>query len=115
MALNFFPLDDASIGIDGAIPIFVDSGCTIRATLYDTNGAVLRGNSLFVGSSDRLPTFQANATVVYTRDAGGRVVTIYPHPAKNSPIITGSKGANAALTSLITALANEGLIVDQTT
>jgi hypothetical protein len=33
----------------------------------------------------------------------------------SKPTITGAKGGNAALTSLLTALANEGLITDSTT
>lgn len=36
-------------------------------------------------------------------------------PAPTKQIVTGSKGGNTALASLITALANLGFITDQTT
>jgi hypothetical protein len=36
-------------------------------------------------------------------------------PPISKPTVTGSKGGNAALASLITALANYGLITDSTT
>ena len=36
-------------------------------------------------------------------------------PAPAPPIITGSRGDNAALTSLLAALAARGLVIDETT
>lgn len=39
----------------------------------------------------------------------------YGTPPKSKPTVTGSRGANAALTSLLTQLAQLGLINDNTT
>lgn len=36
------------------------------------------------------------------------------NPARGTPVITGSRGGNTALASLLTSLATEGIIVDQT-
>lgn len=48
----------------------------------------------------------------YYADGGGPKLGFNNTPAITKPTVTGSKGANAALTSLLTALANLGLITD---
>jgi hypothetical protein len=51
-------------------------------------------------------------------DAGGFMVVRTPTGVNltfNRPTITGAKGGNAALTSLLSALATMGLVVDSTT
>jgi hypothetical protein len=46
--------------------------------------------------------------------AGG-AISFYGAPSVAQPVVTGSRGGNAALGSLLTALATLGLIVDNTT
>jgi hypothetical protein len=56
-----------------------------------------------------------NDIVHQTLGAAGGTASFYGAAPAAQPTITGSKGANAALTSLITQLAALGLIVDGTT
>jgi hypothetical protein len=58
--------------------------------------------TLYVGTDDN----------VYAKDAAGTVQQLVS--LDTAPTVTGSKGGNAALASLITALENLGLIVDST-
>lgn len=44
-----------------------------------------------------------------------RFLSLLPGASPPLPIVSGSKGGNAALASLITALANAGIITDTTT
>lgn len=52
--------------------------------------------------------------VITTPPTVGQVVTIDVTPAFNAPVVTGSKAANAALTSLMTSLASRGLVTYST-
>jgi hypothetical protein len=59
--------------------------------------------TLYVGTDDTL----------YIKNAAGSVQ--YVSSLETPPTVSGSKGGNAALASLITALESLGLIVDTTT
>ena len=111
--LNTFPMVSHVTGLGGGQPVFLDPACRNRATVLSPTGAPLPGNEVTV-TGETVPLFQAAAAVVYMRDATGQAVALYPHPTANPPTVTGSKGSNAALTSLMQALAGLGLVVDQT-
>lgn len=116
MALSTFPAVPTALGIaGGGVPVFTDTKCTSRAQLFDSAGLPLRGNALELPSTGRIPLFQANASVLYVRDCTGAVITLDPSAQRTAVAVTGAKGGNAALTSLIAALSQAGIIVDQTT
>lgn len=54
-------------------------------------------------------------TVVHTIDPAGNALGFHGAPPVTRQTVTGSRGGNAALASLLTALATLGLIVDSTT
>lgn len=113
MALNIFPHDREPNGLAGAVPLFTDAKLAQRAQLYDLNGVPLVANVIYVRDR-RLPEFQAAAGLLYGRAEDGTVVALAPMAQRVQPIVTGSKGANAALTSLMAALSQLGIVVDQT-
>lgn len=62
--------------------------------------------------SDAACTVTCSASRVYFRANDGGIHTLYPTSPTTIPTVTGSRGANAALASLLTALAAQGIIVD---
>ena len=113
--MNTFPSDRLGVGMIGPIPVFVDARLTVRATLFDEHGNPLPHNQLTIPDSGMLPNFSANATVLYVRADDGTVRELFSNVARTMIPVNGSKGGNAALTSLMAALAQLGIVVDQTT
>lgn len=114
--MNLFPESRQPIGIvGGGVQLFIDAGLTQRASLFDVNGKPLPGNALNIPYSGVLPVFQSTASLLYLRAPSGEIMELYPSAQKTAPVVTGSKGANAALTSLMAALSSLGLVVDSTT
>lgn len=112
MALNIFP-PSHTYGNAGGVALYADSKLTQRASLFDLNGRPLQGNVLNVTGAF-MPEFQAPNSVLYLRASGGDVVELFASGPRTAPIVTGAKGGNAALTSLVSALAQLGIVVDQT-
>jgi hypothetical protein len=110
--LNTFPLF-APTGLPTGVKFYLDPKCQQAATVFTRSGSVTPGNTVALVDGI-LPLFQANATVLYYRDGQGNVDAVYPHPNATPSTVTGSKGANAALTSLMTTLAGLGIVVDGT-
>lgn len=113
MALSIFPENRNSIGITGGVKLFLDFNLTQRASLFDLNGKPLPGNVLNITGAT-MPEFQSSASVLYVANAAGETIAIAPHAQRTAVVVTGSKGANAALTSLMAALVQLGLVVDTT-
>ena len=99
----------------GPWPVFSDQGCTISASLFDVNGKPLPHNLLTIPDSGLLPAFQAAGSILYVRADDGSVRQLFASPQRTMATVTGAKAGNAALTSLLTALAQLGIVVDQTT
>jgi hypothetical protein len=111
--MNIFPLNPDSAALGQAFTVYTDPRCTVKAPVFDTSGRPIPASQITV-TGKQIPQFQSTATVLYARDTAGIVETLYPHPFASSPAVTGAKGGNAALTSLIAALAAQGIITDQT-
>lgn len=86
--------------------INLGSNLSIYARNNANNGDV---QVLIKDASDRVSI--ASNTILATSNA----LAFFGGTIQNKQTITGSKGANAALTNLLTALANYGLVVDSTT
>jgi len=123
MANNTFPSNNGPYKLAGAQKVFVDTKFQTRANVLDTNGNPLPGNQVNVPPSGIVPNFQITATVtagvtspgvVYLQGDDGNPIPLYPNAHTTTPTVTGSKGANAALTSLMSALAQLGIVVDST-
>ena len=112
-----FPSNRATIRV-GEI-VHTDAACTQKATILTPDGVPIP-NSHLVAVDGLRPYFTcATNTVLYVRTASGNVETLYPtdDPSTAAAVaVTGSKGSNAALTSLIAALIAVGVpITDSTT
>ena len=99
--------------------IYTDAACTQKATILTPAGVPIP-NSHIVAVEGLRPFFTcATNTVLYVKTDGGNVETLYPtdDPSTATAVaVTGSKGSNAALTSLIAALIAVGVpITDSTT
>jgi hypothetical protein len=112
--MNVFPLNTDGTAFGEYIQPCVDPAATIPAAVFDMNGAPIPNGTVVI-ASQTIPLFQSAASILYVTNTGGYISPIYPAPDATHPTITGSKGGNAALTSLISALAAQGLIVDTTT
>lgn len=112
--MNVFPSNPNVPALGQSFTVYADPACQVKASLFDLNGHPLPGSQATVVGGLIQP-FQSTLTVLYARDMAGQIEALYPHAAATKPTVTGSKGANAALTSLVQALAAVGLIVDQTT
>ena len=112
MALNTFA-PSHTYGNAGGLALYADSKLTQRATLFDLNGRPLQGNVLNVTGAF-MPEFQASNSVLFLRASSGDVVELFASGQRTAQIVTGAKAGNAALTSLVAALAQLGLIIDQT-
>ena len=77
-----------------------------------TYGAAIAG----AGSTADVTLLGRNGNVALTvNDTSGIRLGFYGTSPQGKPTVTGSRGANAALASLLTALANIGLLVDSST
>jgi hypothetical protein len=112
-----FP-SDRSIGHDAEFGIvYTDPACTNMALITDLNGSPLPGSQIVVSNDGFWPLFKCAISPVYLPVGGtGDIITLYPSDSDvPAQIVTGSKGGNVALASLITALIAAGVpIVDQT-
>lgn len=73
-------------------------------------------NAFFNNNSAASTTFKVNGhTLLQLGSAGSSAVGFFGSAPTIKPTITGSKSANAALASLLTALASFGLVTDSTT
>ena len=112
--MNTFPAESGPYGVSGSVPVYTDPACRNQAPIFDGNGAQLRNNAPILVTG-RIAPFQSTASVLYIRYGVGNVITLYPAIVnKTPPTVTGSKGGNAALASLVGALAAAGVIVDTT-
>lgn len=95
-------MDFGSLGNAGYVDLHdgITVGNDADARMIVTNG--VQGTN-FAGQL----TLQSGALAVISSSLG-----FYGHAAVAKPTIAGSRGGNAALQSLITALANFGLVVD---
>ncbi|WP_369271653.1 hypothetical protein AB5J55_17905 [Streptomyces sp. R11] len=85
------------------------------------NGTIEAGS----GSTARDTNWRRSAANEWTTDDSvivtlmlrhlGTTLGFYGAAATTKPVVTGSRGGNAALASLLTALANLGLVTDNTT
>jgi hypothetical protein len=77
-----------------------------------TYGAAIAG----AGTTSDVTLLGRNGNVALTvNDTSGIRLGFYGTSPQGKPTVTGSRGANAALASLLTALANIGLLVDSST
>jgi hypothetical protein len=115
--VSLFPAERFWPARTSSITVFTDPACRVLAQVVTQAGAALPGSKVNIGPDERIPLFQGppGATVLYCRDANGNILALYPHAPASATAVTGSKGGNAALASLISALAAEGLVIDQTT
>lgn len=105
---------NSSSATDGAIQY-----STARSLLLNTAGATAltitsTQAATFAGSLDVTGTFTSKGTTVLC-DGTGDTLKFYGGTGATKQAITGSRGGNAALASLLTALATLGLITDSTT
>ncbi len=99
--------------IDLPVPTIIDNltggvGIVQAATLR-IQGAPSAGNANFA------LIVEAGLTELFNLDHAGTLLGFYATPGVVKPTVTGAKGGNAALTSLIAALLGQGLIADTTT
>lgn len=113
MALNVFQ-PSPTFGVSGGLALFTDSRLTLRATVYDLNGRPLPGNVVNVTGA-LIPEFQSASGILFFRAGSGEVAALSASGQRSGVVVSGAKGGNAALTSLIAALAQLGIVVDQTT
>lgn len=96
--------------------IFADAACTQKASITTVAGIPIPNSKIDTGRDGLRPQFVSTLPVVYVRNAGF-VTALYPDIASTAAVVvTGAKGGNAALTSLIAALVAVGIpITDSTT
>jgi len=101
---------------NSSVTVYVDQTCRTPANILTQNGAPVPGSKLDLGTDGQLPLFQGpdTITVLWAKAGYGTPFSLHPAATVSLPIVTGAKGGNAALTSLLAALAVEGVIVDQT-
>ncbi|MCF0086605.1 MULTISPECIES: collagen-like protein [unclassified Streptomyces] len=78
------------------------------------NGSTARDTNLYRDAANSLKTDDALTIALALRHLGS-TLGFYGATAVAKPAVTGSRGGNAALASLLTALASLGLITDSTT
>jgi hypothetical protein len=86
-------------------------GLRVRAIAADTTQTLIAGNTLIGTTTDGMT---AGGSLAIAQDLAHRGTKVGFNNATpiTKPTVTGSRGANAALASLLTALANFGLITD---
>jgi hypothetical protein len=116
-------VDASPIGAIGSV--FMASGSAGRATIRDTIESLVFDGTNVPGLVASLPCTEGSGTTIAS-NVGGQSATLSGGGWYTAgqvarlgddtpPVVAGSKGANAALTSLISQLAALGLITDSTT
>lgn len=92
----------------------ISAGTTQNYAIYTNAGKVRFGDNVLIGTSTDGMT--ANGSLAIAQDLAhrGTKVGFYNTTPVTKPTVTGSRGGNAALASLLTALAGEGLITNST-
>ena len=95
--------------------LYVDPACTVPAAVTQLNGAPIPDSVVVAGRDGA--SFQSVSSPLYTPAPDGAVAVLSPALNFAAPsAVTGAKGSNAALASLIAALIAVGVpITDQTT
>jgi hypothetical protein len=112
-----FPAD-RSAGKQQSATIYLDAGLTRRAPITDANGNTIASAQIAADDDHLWPIFQSAASVVYYRNANtGKVETMRSAgiAAGTTISITGSRGGNAALASLIAGLIAAGVPITDNT
>lgn len=103
-----------AFGLNGTVLAFDRGGNYFggyNLLVGETEGLVVdSGGNVGIGTNEPSAKLEVNGTAKIVGNIG-----FYNTAPVAKPTVTGSKGGNAALASLITALANLGLIVDNTT
>lgn len=105
------------LGMDGsdALEFATATGQSVKARLvFGGSLQLIAGQGLDTIGAGALNLGPTSATSVIM-GRNGQSIGFYGSAGTAKPTVTGSKGANAALTSLMTALAGFGLVVDSTT
>jgi hypothetical protein len=116
MARLLFPSVRTAPGHATAVTVYNDAACTTPANILDVTNRVIPGAKVDVSPDGRLPLFYGPdaVSVLYARAPYGVVTTLHPETVGAAPTISGAKGGNAALTSLIGALSAAGVVTDAT-
>lgn len=110
--------DDFVVKGSGRVGVGVPAGAAVGAVVdVRQNDDVTVGLRVraFSGASSDLLTLEDSANVVKFRVAKDGALGFNGSAAIAKPAVTGSRGGNAALASLLTALASYGLITDSST
>jgi len=124
-------LQENYTGFGGGIELLDYDEYGINISSYNVNGGVLLWQEEQAGASanqvrvlpDELDLYTSGTSTTVVRSVGAGVqicsqntqkLAFYGTTPIAQPTVTGSKGGNAALTSLMTALANLGLVINST-
>ena len=108
-----------------SVAFFTDPECKHRADVFDSPNHQYPHNEVTVATQRTIPHFlardaetgQAVTTKLYAKSADGKRVWALdpePQPPHTNAVVTGTKGSDSALASLISVLAQLGIIVDGT-
>jgi hypothetical protein len=108
--------------LDSGGTLFIQAGLTQVETTGTAGGISLLDHTLG-GSGTGIKLLSDNIGVTLSGGGAGAIevgatgdgIGFYGHGVAAKPTVTGSRGANAALTSLLTALASLGLITNSST
>ena len=112
---NTFPGDRFTDARAQSVTVYSDAKCSQLAPITTLAGAPIARSILVIGPDGLWPYFAANLPTVYVRDARGFIIRWYPaspavQGATQPPTaVTGSRSTGAAMTSLIAALALQGM------
>lgn len=125
MARSTFPQEAQTAFSGGAnkvIVVYADRAATTLADIQTTGGATISGSVLTLDANGYVPQFLGPnpGTEVFARPQGssgrdGETTRLTPVRTAQSFAVTGSRGGNAALASLLSLLAARGIITDGTT
>lgn len=93
---------------DRKLKLAVGDGTNLKTVMQFTDTSILINNPLTGGGA--MPINFGSGGVKFNQNA--QPMSFYGATAISKPTVTGSRGGNAALASLLTALANLGLITD---
>ena len=113
--MNVFPSDSSGANFGSHVQVYADSNCRVLASVSDPSSGKPLPQAQVAVINGRIQPFSCSQAVVYVRDNSGNIQALYPSSIQTKPTVTGSKGGNAALTSLISTLAGLGIITDSTT
>jgi hypothetical protein len=111
---------DAQATGDRSVQLKVSGDANSRLVVYGDgklewgDGAASRDTNLYRSAADTVKTDDSLHVGATLRHLGSSL-GFYNSAAVTKPTVTGSRGGNAALASLLTALASLGLVVDSTT